>query len=58
MANFSIVDDEEYDDIFLTQTPSNTVVSLEDPGEFITVHNLDYSDISDDEQDRLEERLR
>ena len=58
MANFSLLDDDDYGDLFLTQRSSQNAVSLEENMEFKTVHNSDYSDISDTEQDCLEERMR
>ena len=58
MANFSLMEEDDYDSIFLTQQCSNNVVSLEESGDFKTVHNSEYSDISDDEQDDMEKRMR
>ena len=58
MANFSILDDNEYGDLFLTQKSSENVVSLEENMDYKTVHNSDYSDISDTEQDCMEEGMR
>ena len=47
MEDFSDLD-EEYDNIFITQEPSNdNVVSLEDNVEYKTVRDEKYSDISD-----------
>ena len=62
MASFELFDDEDgYGDMFITQTPRQDTVSLEENGEineFRTVLDEKYSDISDEESDGLERRLR
>ena len=63
MDNFNGWDeDEDYGDLFITQTPKVVqMVSLEDDneGEFKTVRDLQYSDISDeDEEVMCDVRLR
>ena len=60
MANFSVMDDEEYCDMFLTQSSSKMeLVSLEEKEEENVFKSADYSDISDAEEDKtLEQRLR
>ena len=50
MENYLMDDDEDYRDIFITQTPRNdNVVSLEDNDKFMSVRDDKYSDISDTE---------
>ena len=59
MANFNIYEDDDYGGLFLTQQSSqDQVVSLEENGEFKTVKDDRYSDISDVEQDSIEEQMR
>ena len=50
MATFSVMEDDNFDGMFLTLQSRNDVVSLEETSEFKTVHNSDYSDISDEEE--------
>ena len=59
MANFSLMDDDDYEGLFITQEPSSSnVVSLEDNEDYKTIKDPQYSDISDDETDCMERRLR
>ena len=63
MANFSMFEDDDFGDLFITQTPrsegSNNVVSLEEIDGFKSVKDPQYSDISDvDEDEAMERRLR
>ena len=59
MASFDDFGDEMYDDMFLTQhSNAGALVSLEDNEEFRTVNDPKYSDISDEETDQMEGRLR
>ena len=54
-----MLDDDDYGDIFITQEPSaSNVVSLEENNDFQLVKNPQYSDISDVEDDPIEERIR
>ena len=57
MANFNILDDDDYRDLFITQTPRQETVSLEEVDEFKTVFDPKYSDILDEENDGLEEQM-
>ena len=55
MATFNVLDEDDYGDIFITQEPSDSnIVSLEDN----SLMDAKYSDISDFEEDPIEERLR
>ena len=61
MANFEIIEDEEYDKLFLTQEWNNSgIVSLEESDEFRSVLDPKYSDISedDDEEEAMFEHMR
>ena len=50
MEDYLMDDDEDYHDIFITQTPRNdNVVSLEDNDKFMSVRDDKYSNISDAE---------
>ena len=50
MEDYLMDDDEDYHDIFITQTPRNdNVVSLEDNDKFMSMRDDKYSDISDTE---------
>ena len=58
MATFEGSEDE-YDNIFITQeSKHDNVVSLEDNDGFKSVLDSKYSDISDDEDNAMEKRLR
>ena len=59
MANFDMFDDDDYGDIFITQESRNSgIVSLEDNDEFKSVLDPKYSDISEDEDDGFDGRLK
>ena len=58
MATFSMFDDEDYGDLFITQEPSDRVVSLEDSDAYKTVKDPQFSDILDDEKDGMLQRIR
>ena len=63
MANFSVWDDEDdYGGLFITQSSSlDNCVSLEEDneGEFVSVRDPQYSDISDvEEESKGEKQLR
>ena len=58
MANFDMSEDEDYSNMFITQESNSHTVSLEENEEFKTVLDPKYSDISDDEQDQMEGRMR
>ena len=59
MANFNMMDEDDFEGIFLTQeSRRNLCVSLEEDMEFKSVHNPEYSDISDCEEEKRYERLR
>ena len=62
MGDFNLIDDdEEYASLFITQSSNReSCVSLEeDEGNvFKTVHNSDYSDISEDEDAQIDKHLR
>ena len=59
MASFSVMEDEDFDGMFLTQRSSaDNVVSLEENVDLEVLKDPQYSDISDDEQDSIEERMR
>ena len=56
MAKFDMLDDE---DIFFTQTSKNDVcVSLEEDMEYKTIHDPNYSDISDAESEKRDDHKR
>ena len=57
-GHFSMCDDDDYGDLFITQEPSTSVVSLEDNGEYRTVKDVNYSDISDDDTDGIKKAMR
>ena len=60
MANFSMFDEEDYGDLFITQSSFSSkdenVVSLEENDGFKSVLDPKYSDISDFEDDSASER--
>ena len=65
MANFSVFEDEDFEDIFLTQSSSggdnSAIVSLEENEGFRSILDPNFSDISDvddDSERKLERRLR
>ena len=62
MADFNLLDeDEDYACLFITQSSNEQkCISLEEDEEKVykTVHNSDYSDVSDDDNDMMDERLR
>ena len=59
MAEFNLWDDEDYDNIFITQSSnSENPVSLEESSQVECLKDDKYSDISDDEQDCMIGRLR
>ena len=58
MANFDMMDDEEYRELFITQTPRQDIVSLEENSDFQTVLDPKFSDILDDEEDVIEKQMR
>ena len=52
-------EDDSYGNLFITQeSKSQEIVSLEENNEFCDVLDPKYSDISDDEQDLMEEQMR
>ena len=51
-------DDEDYSAMFITQESNSKEVSLEDNDGFKAILDLQYSDISDDEQDQMEDWMR
>ena len=54
-----MIEDEEYDAIFVTQSSnSGNSISLEDNSDEKVNRSDQYSDISEDEGDGLEKRLR
>ena len=58
MATFSLLDeDDDCQGFFITQQSKDNIVSLQDNGEFKMVHDPNYSDISDGDED-LEKQLR
>ena len=59
MANFNISDDDDFADIFLTQSSSgNSSVSLENDMEFKSVLDPQYSDISDVDEEENGDKIR
>ena len=59
MAIFDMMDDDDFEGIFLTQmSGTNKLVSLEEECDYKTVHDPKYSDISDDEEKQTEMNLR
>ena len=59
MANFEIYGEEDYGSLFLTQSSgSGNVVSLEENYGDKVVKSDKYSDISEDEGEELDKRLR
>ena len=58
MATFSMFDDDDYGDLFITQEPSTSVVSFEDNCEYRTVKDGNHSDISDDDTDGIGKAMR
>ena len=59
MATFSVLDDDDYGNIFITQEArSDNVVSLEESSNFKSVLDAKYSDILDFEEDPIDERMR
>ena len=59
MEDFEMFEDDEFDSIFVTQSSSSDkTVSLEENSEEKVIRSDEYSDISDDEGDGLERRLR
>ena len=59
MASFNLMEDDDFGSMFLTQQSTmDNVVSLEEEGGFRTVFDEKYSDVSDFEEDSMEERLR
>ena len=59
MEDFEVFEDDEFYTIFVTQSSSNkNMVSLEENMEEISSKSQEYSDVSDAEEDVLEERLR
>ena len=59
MANFSLMDDEDYENLFITQEPKGNIVSLEENDANSSVFEAKYSDISDaEEDDAIDRRLR
>ena len=59
MASFDLLDDDDFSEIFLTQRSNHKdYVSLEEDGNFQQVHDPQYSDISDCEEQEREIRLR
>ena len=59
MASYNMFDDEDYDEIFLTQSgDGDKCVSLEEDMEYKTVHDPQYSDILDNDEEKRDIRLR
>ena len=59
MANFSLMEDDDYGDIFITQSSSvRNIVSLEENDAGEVLKDPKYSDISDDENNAMEVRIR
>ena len=62
MASFDILDDDDYGDMFITQTPRQERISLEDNRDDNCVDSViydhKYSDISDNEEDTIEKWIR
>ena len=59
MANFDMFEDDSYGNLFITQeSKSQEIVSLGENNEFCDVLDPKYSDISDDEQDLMEQQMR
>ena len=57
MANFNMIEDDDFADIFVTQW-SHQDVSLEEDTEYKSILDPKYSDISDTEEEQCEERIR
>ena len=58
MANFSLLDDDDYEDLFITQEAMPNVVSLEENDGNNSLLGMKYSDISDAEEDEMGKCLR
>ena len=58
MVNFDMWEEDDFGDLFITQESKGDVVSLEENGEFKTVLDPQYSDISNDEEGGVERRMR